>query len=90
MPPLRLELLPSIDTPYRSFQVRWRSVGWLQDGRMRDIIDLSDVNDDEDVSNSFYDDFNRYRGTKVGGYPMEIQHGVGIQNFVFQVGSEEK
>jgi hypothetical protein len=83
--------LPSIDTPY-FISGRWRSVnddapGWED---AWDIIDLSDVNDDEDVSNSFYDDFNRYRGTKVGGYPMEIQHGVGIQNFVFQVGSEEK
>ncbi|MCZ6412879.1 DUF1963 domain-containing protein, partial [Cronobacter sakazakii] len=31
-----------------------------------------------------------YRGTKDGGYPLQIQHGVGIQDFVFQVGSEEK
>ena len=39
---------------------------------------------------SFFEDFNRYRGTKVGGFPTEIQHGVGIEEFVFQVGSEEK
>ena len=53
-----------------------------RDGRMRDIIDLSDVNGDQEASDRFHDDFKRYRGTKVGGYPMEIQHGVGIEDFV--------
>lgn len=59
-------------------------------GRMQDILDLSAVNDDEPASDSFFEDFSRYRGTKVGGYPAEIQHGVGLEDFVFQVGSEEK
>ncbi|MCT9843664.1 YwqG family protein [Leclercia adecarboxylata ATCC 23216 = NBRC 102595] len=87
-----LELLPELETPYRPFPVRWVSVnddapGWED---AWDIIDLSEVNDDTQASDSFFDDFNRYGGTKVGGYPMEIQHGVGIKDFVFQVGSEEK
>ncbi|PSS50022.1 DUF1963 domain-containing protein [Leclercia tamurae] len=87
-----LELLPELETPYRPFPVRWVSVnddapGWED---AWDIIDLSEVNDDTQASDSFFDDFNRYGGTKVGGYPMEIQHGVGIEDFVFQVGSEEK
>lgn len=87
-----LELLPDLETPYRPFPVRWVSVnddapGWED---AWDIIDLSEVNDDTQASDSFFDDFNRYGGTKVGGYPMEIQHGVGIEDFVFQVGSEEK
>ncbi|WP_272539170.1 DUF1963 domain-containing protein [Providencia sp. PROV197] len=87
-----LELLPAIDTPYRAFPIRWLHVnddapGWED---AWDIIDLSDVNEDEEASDCFFDDFNRYRRTKVGGYPMEIQHGAGIQDFVFQVGSEEK
>lgn len=87
-----LELLPELETPYRPFPVRWVSVnddapGWED---AWDIIDLSEVNDDTQASDSFFDDFNRYVGTKVGGYPMEIQHGVGIEDFVFQVGSEEK
>ena len=87
-----LELSPDLETPYRPFPVRWVSVnddapGWED---AWDIIDLSEVNDDTQASDSFFDDFNRYGGTKVGGYPMEIQHGVGIEDFVFQVGSEEK
>lgn len=87
-----LELLPATDTPYRAFPVRWMGVnddapGWED---AWDIIDLSDVNDAQEASDRFHDDFKRYRGTKVGGYPMEIQHGAGIEDFVFQVGSEEK
>lgn len=86
-----LELLPELETPYRPFPVRWMHVnddapGWED---AWDIIDLSTVNDDTQASDSFFDDFNRYSGTKVGGYPMEIQHAVGIEDFVFQVGSEE-
>ncbi|MBE8905798.1 DUF1963 domain-containing protein [Enterobacter asburiae] len=87
-----LQLLPELDTPYRAFPVQWLSViddapGWED---AWDIIDLSCVNDDEQASGSFFEDFNRYKGTKVGGFPAEIQHGVGIDDFVFQVGSEEK
>ncbi|WP_353614603.1 hypothetical protein [Mangrovibacter phragmitis] len=86
------ELFPAIDTPYRAFPVRWVTVnddtpGWED---AWDIIDLSDVNGDEEASDSFYYEFNRYKGTRVGRYPMEILHGVGIQDFVFQVGAEEK
>lgn len=87
-----LQLLPEQKTPYRAFPVRWLSVnddapGWED---AWDIIDLSAVNGDELACGSFFSDFNRYMGTKVGGYPVEIQHGVGIEDFVFQVGSEEK
>ena len=67
--------MPTTDTPYRALPVRWVSVnddtpGWED---AWDIIDLSDISDDEEASDSFYDDFKHYRGTKVGGYPMEIQ-----------------
>ena len=87
-----LRALPVIRTPYRSFPVRWQEVrddapGWED---AWDLLDLSAVNDDESASKSFFYDFNRYSGTKVGGYPVEIQHGAGVHDFVFQVGSEEK
>ncbi|WP_431824258.1 DUF1963 domain-containing protein [Burkholderia sp. F1] len=87
-----LQLLPELATPYRAFPIRWLSVtddtpGWED---AWDVVDLSAVNGDEAASDSFFDDFNRYPGTKVGGYPKEIQHGAGIADFVFQVGSEEK
>jgi hypothetical protein len=76
----------------RKFPIRWTLVeddapGWEDAG---DVVDLTAVNADEEASDSFFQDFHRYPRTKVGGYPADIQHGVGIDDFVFQVGSEEK
>ncbi|KFN46120.1 hypothetical protein P873_14625 [Arenimonas composti TR7-09 = DSM 18010] len=48
------------------------------------------MNEDDEASEAFFSSFSRYGGTKFGGYPTEIQHGVGLENFVFQVASEEK
>lgn len=87
-----LKPLPEIDTPYRSFPIRWHEVnddasGWED---AWDLLDLSAINADKAATDSFFNDFSRYWGTKVGGYPADIQHRVGIEDFVFQVGSEEK
>ncbi len=85
--------LPEVDSsPVRPFPIRWNFVsddapGWED---AWDIVDLTDVNNDERASEAFYMEFNRYHQTKVGGYPREVQHGVGIEEFIFQVGSEEK
>lgn len=54
------------------------------------LLDLDSVNLDDSASDAFFHDFNRYPSTTFGGYPKEIQHGAGIDDFVFQVGSEEK
>lgn len=87
-----LQPLPSLSIPYKPFPIGWSRVkndapGWED---AWDVIDLSAVNSDESASDSFFEDFMRYSSTKVGGYPKEIQHGVGLDDFVFQVGSEEK
>jgi len=86
--------LPSANARYapKPFPVAWHLVsddapGW-EDGW--NIVDLDAVNKDEAATDAFFDNFSRYANTKVGGYPKEIQHGVGIHDFVFQVGSEEK
>lgn len=76
----------------RPFPIEWHEVaddapGWED---AWDLVDLSAVNEDEEASDSFFEDFSRYNGTKVGGFPADIQHGVGLDDFVFQVGSEEK
>jgi uncharacterized protein YwqG len=55
-----------------------------------EVIDMSAVNSDESATDSFLHEFERYSRTKVGGYPAEIQHSVGLQDYVFQVCSEEK
>lgn len=76
----------------KPFPIRWSRVdddapGWED---AWSLLDLSAVNDDDDANEAFSDDFARYSATKVGGYPYAIQHAVGLDGFVFQIGSEEK
>ncbi|TDB27037.1 DUF1963 domain-containing protein [Stenotrophomonas sp. ATCM1_4] len=78
--------------PFRPFPIAWNRIdddapGWED---AWELVDLGPVNDDEAASNAFFNAFSRYGGTKFGGYPTEIQHGVGLQDYVFQVASEEK
>lgn len=55
-----------------------------------DLVDLEPVADFEDATDEFHERFDNSPRTKVGGYPHGIQHGVGLEGYVFQVGSEEK
>ncbi|MCQ4164855.1 DUF1963 domain-containing protein [Tahibacter harae] len=88
-----LRPLPARAHPYRPFPIRWQRVdddapGWETTWN---LVDLSAVNEDDAANDAFFNDFERYRATKVGGYPCEIQHGTGgLDEFVFQVGLEEK
>ncbi len=87
-----LTLLPVVENVYRPFPVSWSRIdddapGW---GDAWSIVDLTAVNDDEAAAEMFFESFNRYAVTKIGGYPTEIQHAVGLDDFVFQVSSEEK
>ncbi|MFZ6873384.1 DUF1963 domain-containing protein [Undibacterium sp. Di27W] len=89
-----LQPLPPSHARYapKPFPIAWQLVeddapGW-EDGW--NVLDLDAINHDEAATDAFFDDFSRYANTKVGGYPKEIQHGAGIHDFVFQVGSEEK
>jgi hypothetical protein len=55
------------------------------------VVDLTPINDDEEASDLFFEKYRNYSGTKVGGWPSEIQHGLETEGaFVFQIGSEEK
>lgn len=76
----------------RVFPIAWDEVrddapGWET---AWEILDMASINADEAASHGFFNDFQRYGGTKVGGYPTEIQHGNDLDGFVFQVGSEVK
>lgn len=86
--------LPEIDLSHtlRSFPIKWNLVeddapGWET---AWEIVDLKSVNEDEEATNYFFKEFNRYICTKVGGFPDEVQHYAGLETFVFQIGSEEK
>ena len=77
---------------FRPFPIAWSRVeddapGWEDAWK---VVDLEPVNDDEEASEAFFSSFSRYGDTKFGGYPTEIQHGVGLENYVLQVASEEK
>jgi hypothetical protein len=84
--------LPASDEPavVKDFPVRWTRVeddapDWEN---AWDLIDLKPIDDADDER--FFEEFNRYEGTKVGGFPSCIQHGTELDGFVFQIGSEEK
>ncbi len=76
----------------RPFPIRWSQVdddhpGWED---CWSLVDLEEVSQDKEASDEFFDRFATYPSTKVWGYPSEIQHGIGLDGYVFQVGSEEK
>lgn len=86
--------LPELDLTniVRPFPIRWKLVnddapGWET---AWNFVDLDPVNNDEEADEAFYEEFNRYVGTKVGGFPDEVQHLAKLDNFVFQIGTEEK
>lgn len=77
----------------KSFPIKWslsetEGPGWED---AWELVDLESVNESEEASEEFFDRFQNHSGTKVGGYPSDIQHGLGGDgDFVFQIGSEEK
>lgn len=84
--------MPAGDVPYRPFPIAWDKVeddmpGWED---AWELVDLTPINYDETASSRFFSEFNRYDGTKFGGYPVEIQHGAGVGDFVFQIDSDPK
>ncbi len=55
------------------------------------VTDLTPINESEEASDLFFDRFSNHSGTKLGGWPSDIQHGLGGDGeFIFQIGSEEK
>lgn len=77
----------------RTFPIRWslsedEGPGWED---AWGVVDLDAVNASESASDEFHERYSNHPGTKIGGYPSEIQHGIGGDApFVFQIGSEEK
>jgi hypothetical protein len=84
--------LPARDVPYRPFPLRWRRVeddmpGW-EDADA--LMAFAPIRSDEAASKRFFHDFNRYDGIKFGGYPVDLQHSAGMDDFVFQMDSDPK
>lgn len=82
----------SLPPVVKDFPIKWNQVnddapGWEN---AWDVIDMTAINETEDADEKFFMELNRYDNTKFGGYPTEIQHGHKLENFVFQISSEEK
>ncbi|WP_303983922.1 DUF1963 domain-containing protein [Niallia circulans] len=95
-----VEELKLMETPeeargLREFQIRWHKADsddypcWEE---AWDYVDLTEVNEDEDASDQFFDEFDSYPQTKIGGYASYIQSPVSLEDcqFIMQIGSEEK
>ncbi len=73
----------------KSFPIRWNLIegdapGW------EDLSEIVDWPQRDDDTNTFHEAYKTYGGTKIGGFPSEIQHGAGVKDFVFQIDSEPK
>jgi Domain of unknown function (DUF1963) len=92
--------LQLVDTPeevrgLREFQIKW----YLSETNdfpcweeAWDYADMTEINEDDEASDQFFDEFSRYTGTKIGGYPSYIQSPISLESsqFVLQIASEEK
>lgn len=73
--------------------IRWEAAaadapGWEDAG---ELVDLDALDGDQAAAEAFFERLPRHDGTKVGGFPTEIQHGAGdLDGFVFQLASEPK
>lgn len=87
-----LKPLPKSDEQevVRDFSIRWSKVvddspDWENSWGFLDMTPINEADDER-----FFYGYNRYSGTKFGGFPKCIQHGHNLDGFVFQIGSEEK
>ena len=77
----------------RPFPIKWNLYendppGWEAAGS---LIDMSAFYEAAEAEALFFEKYEGSPGTKIGGYPYEIQHGdFGDGEFVFQISSEEK
>ncbi|MDA1475175.1 DUF1963 domain-containing protein [Bacillus changyiensis] len=92
--------LQLVDTPkeaslLREFQMKWslsKTTDYPCWEEAWTYADLTEVNEDDEMSDRFFDDFSRYSFTKIGGYASYIQSPVLSEDFQFvmQIASEEK
>jgi uncharacterized protein YwqG len=91
--------LGTVNTPescnrLKCFQVKWSLADkpdypcWEE---AWDYLDLTEINASEELSERFFDEFDRYTQTKIGGYASYIQSPcLGDFEYVFQIASEDK
>jgi len=79
---------------YKKFQIRWE-ISQDEDypcwEEAWDYYDLSEINESDELSDRFFDEFDQYDSSKIGGYAAYIQSPVKKgYRYVFQISTEEK
>jgi len=91
----KLRLVPDLTKPsnLKTLPIKWsisetEGPGWEE---AWGLVDLHSVNASEEAADEFFTKYTSHHGTKVGGYPTQIQHElIGNASYVFQIGSEKK
>ncbi len=87
-----------VETPkgsqiYKPFQIKW-SISEKPDypcwEESWNYFDMTEINESEELSDRFFEEFERHYRTKIGGYASFIQSPCGNYEYVFQISSEEK
>lgn len=91
---LELQKTPEECNLYRIFQIKWH-VSPEKDfpcwEEMWEYFDMSEINDDDELSEQFFDEYDSYNNTKIGGYASYIQSPCSNEyKYIFQITSEEK
>lgn len=87
-----LQIVKQTDFQVKDFPIQWSLVAddapdWEN---AWELVDLTEVNEDEALSDEFYERYKGYKNTKFGGFPYCIQHGIPLKNYIFQIDSDEK
>lgn len=94
-----IEGMRKIETPsecriYRPFQIKWSKAQkpdfpcWEDSW---DYLDMSEINESDELTDRYFNEFDRYILTKVGGFASFIQSPcLGDLDYIFQISSEEK
>ena len=94
-----INLLEITETPepaniLKPFPVRWKLNEVLDYPCWEEAwehVDLTEINENEELNDRFFDEFNRYAKTKIGGYASYIQSPISDEyEFILQISSEEK
>lgn len=88
-----------VETPtgsevYKHFQIKWSTYEGIDTPCWEEAwnyFDLTEINESEELSNRFFDEFERYIYTKIGGYAAFVQSPCRRPDeYVFQISSEVK
>lgn len=95
----RIDHLKTTKTPdpasiLKPFPVRWEfneKLDYPCWEESWEYVDMTEINENEELNDRFFDEFTSYSKTKIGGYASYIQSPISDEyEFVLQISSEEK